>query len=115
MNRTFLFENWRQLSVDRVPQYVEHAPQRFPSDGNANRPAGINNGHAAAQSRGCAHRDCPDRRFPDVLLDFERKRFGVVPFDGQRCMNSGYPAGRKFDVDDDAGDADDITVQVMIC
>jgi hypothetical protein len=62
--------DWTQF-VDRLADYIDHAPERGLAYGNGNRSSRINCRHTPNHSFGWLQRDRADPAFAEMLLHFD--------------------------------------------
>ena len=98
----------RALAVDRVAEHVEDAPEGRLADRDRDRRAGVADVDAAGEAVGRRHRDGADPVVAEVLLDLADERFLALALDLDGVVDGRQLAGRELDVDDRAGDLDDL-------
>ena len=89
----------RAALVDRAAEHVHDAAERLRAHGHADRRAGIDDLHAAAQAVRGAERNRAHDTVAELLLHFERET-DLVQL--QRIVDLRHPVARELHVDDRA-------------
>src|SRR5262245_23894099 len=89
--------------VDRLAEHIEHASERFLTDGHRDRLAEIDHAHAALHAVSGLHGDRADAVLAKVLLDFgddvDLARLFAARLDLERVVNLWQVSGLELDVE----------------
>ena len=97
-----------RASVDRRAEGVEHPPERPLADRHADAAAGGDRLHAAGEVFALREHDAAHGVSADLLRDFHHDA-AAVDVDRQRLADARQRARLKLDVDDRAGDGDNLS------
>ena len=95
----------RLAFIHRLADHVQDPAKRFRADRNGDRCAGVGRISASDKTLGRVHRDRANRRFTEMLRDFENKALtAIVDLEG---VLNGRQMAFKLDIDNGADDLTD--------
>ena len=105
VDRVALLRLDRLAFIDRLADHVQDPAKRFRADRNGDRCAGVGRVSASDKTLGRVHRDRANRRFTEMLRDFENKALtAIVDLEG---VLNGRQMAFKLDIDNGADDLTD--------